>query len=78
MNRYDYIEQALRAAVNALNDLYDEGGENTEELCRALDKMEEELWDAEARAALEHERKVKAWVDRNPEAHPMSGLYGEY
>ena len=78
MNRYDFVEYALRRSLNKLCDMLDEGGYDLEELTKAIDKLEEMLWDAQARAALEHERKVQAWVARNPEAHPMSGMAGEY
>ena len=78
MNRYDFMEYALRHSLNALYDMLDEGIHDVEELTKAIDKLEEMLWDAQARAALEHERQVEAWIERNPEAHPMSGTAGEY
>ena len=49
-----------------------------DELTKSIDRLEEMLWDVEAREALEHERKVQTFVPRNPEAHPMSGMVGEY
>ena len=81
MNRYDFIAHALNEAVNKLCDMLESEPHDraeADELSKAIDAMEEMLWDAEASAALEDERKVQAWVERNPEAHPMSGMAGEY
>ena len=81
MNRYDYIEYGLKAAFNKLCDMLEAEGlgrKEKDELTKAIVRLEEMLWDAEARSALERERKVQAFVTRNPEAHPMSGMVGEY